>query len=76
MVMTSNEFDSVLQSIVGGTRFTLGRNAVGRVRLKLYSGPFGIFAKRYGVDETQLQLLRNALSERDGEFDYASSKHR
>ena len=73
--MTSIEFESVLQNIADGTQFTLGRNAAGRVRLKVYSGPFGMFVKRYGVDDTQLQLLRSALSERDGEFGSASIKH-
>ena len=60
--MIESEFQHVSRRIGSGAKFWLGRNAAGRMRLKLYIGPFGFFTQRYEIDDAELQRLRRVLA--------------
>ena len=60
--MIESEFQQVSRRIGSGAKFRLGRNATGRMRLKLHVGPFGLFTQRFEIDEAELQRLRSVLA--------------
>ena len=60
--MIEAEFQHVSRHIGRGAKFWLGRNAAGRMRLKLHIGPFGVFTQRYEIDDVELQRLRTILA--------------
>lgn len=59
--MLDSEFRHVCQRISNGAKFRMGRNATGRVRLKLHTGPFGLFVKRFEINEAEFERLRGLL---------------
>ncbi len=63
--MRESEFQLVCRQIWRGAKYNLGRNAAGRLRLKIYSGPFGLFVKRYSIDQEELEVLRNTLAKKN-----------
>ena len=60
--MIESDFQQVSRHIGSGAKFWLGRNAAGRMRLKLHIGPFGIFTQRHEIDDAELQRLRGVLA--------------
>lgn len=60
--MIESDFRLVCRRIGMGAKFRLGRNPAGRLKLKLRCGPFGVFVKRFDINDDDLKKLRTALS--------------
>ena len=60
--MVESEFQIPRQRIERGVSFKIGRNAAGRSRLKLYTGPFGWFVQRFDLEDAKLLQLRQLLA--------------
>ena len=60
--MVESEFQILRQRIERGASSKIGRNAAGRSRLKLYTGPFGWFVQRFDLDDAELEQLRQLLA--------------
>jgi hypothetical protein len=45
-----------------GGKVSIGRNHTGRLRLKVKSGPFGVFVNRFDITEEQLRMIKETLS--------------
>ena len=59
--MLEQDIDRVCRKINSGAKFRLGRNHAGRTKLKLYTGPFGLFVRRFDLTDTDLLRLRQVL---------------
>jgi len=60
--MQESDFNMVCRLICRGSKYSLGKNAAGRLRIKVYTGPFGIFVKRYPILQEELDLLRRTVA--------------
>jgi len=56
--MLDDDFAYVRSQIKNGRRFTIMRNPVGRMKIKLHNYWFGLHSKSYRLDEKQLQDLK------------------
>lgn len=52
------EYDEVCKLLDKGAKLFVARDAAGRHRLKLKTGPFGVITKRYTLDPTSMEKLR------------------
>lgn len=59
--MLEQDFSRVCRKIGSGAKFRIGRNHTGRTKLKLYTGPFGLFVRRFELSDADLQRLREVL---------------
>ena len=59
--MLEQDINRVCRKISGGAKFSLGRNHAGRSKLKLYSGPFGLFVRRFDLTDADVLRLRQVL---------------
>jgi hypothetical protein len=59
--MLEQDFSRVCRKIGSGAKFRIGRNHTGRIKLKLYTGPFGLFVRRFDRSDADLQRLREVL---------------
>lgn len=59
--MTHEEMNDVRGLIWGGAKLSIGRDYAGRQRIRLTSGPFGIFTRRYSVNEVEVAELKAML---------------
>ena len=55
--------DIIRRSRSRGHRILIGRNHVGRIKIKILSGPFGMFVRRYETDHVTLGEIRQVLAE-------------
>jgi len=62
--MVDTELQQVCRQIAAGAKFQLGRNPAGSMRLRLHSGPFGLFVKRFELTDDDFQQLKLALNKR------------
>jgi hypothetical protein len=56
--MLEGDFNRICHKIGSGAKFQLGRNHAGRVKLKLYRGPFGMFVRRFDLSDAEILRLR------------------
>ena len=59
--MLEGDFNRVCRKISSGAKFQLGRNHAGRMKLKLYGGPFGLFVRRFDISDADVIRLRQVL---------------
>ena len=59
--MLEQDINQVCRKISSGAKFLLGRNHAGRTKLKLYTGPFGLFVRRFDLADADLLRLRQVL---------------
>jgi hypothetical protein len=50
--------NEVCKLISKGSKVLIGRDASGRHKLKIKTGPFGLWTKRYSVDAETMDMLR------------------
>ena len=56
--MDQTYLDEVCKLIFRGSKVLIGRDASGRHKLKIKTGPFGLWTKRYSVDAETMDMLR------------------
>lgn len=56
--MDQTYLDEVCKLISRGSKVLIGRDASGRHKLKIKTGPFGLWTKRYSVDAETMDMLR------------------
>lgn len=61
--MLESDFNRVCLKIGSGAKFQLGRNHAGRIKLKLYGGPFGMFVRRFDLSDAEILRLRQVLNQ-------------
>ena len=59
--MKTVEASDVFEMVQNGGKLYIGRNAMGRPKIKIVHGPFGLFVSRYNIDEQQCELLKSKL---------------
>ena len=59
--MRQIDIQQICQAVRRGAHISIGRNHYGRTRLKLQSGPFGIFVRRYEVTDDQVAMIKEQL---------------
>jgi hypothetical protein len=62
MKMTEADIDHVCLAVKRGARMMVGRDHMGRQKIKLVKGPFGLFVERFECDEAQMAIIRTRLS--------------
>ncbi len=61
MKMTEADIDRVCTAVKRGARMMVGRDHMGRQKIKLIKGPFGLFVERFECDETEMAIIRSRL---------------
>jgi hypothetical protein len=61
LVMTIEEINDLCAWVRKGGIFYIGRNYVGRQKIKVPYGPFGLFSKLYDVDERIMAIIRQKI---------------
>jgi hypothetical protein len=62
MKMTEADIDRVCLAVKRGARMMVGRDHMGRQKIKLIKGPFGLFVERFECDEAEIDIIRARLS--------------
>ena len=52
------QYDEVCELLDKGAKLFVARDAAGRHRIKLKTGPFGFITKRYTLDPSYMEKLR------------------
>jgi hypothetical protein len=52
------EYDNLCNLLSKGAKLLIGRDAAGRHKLKVKTGPFGMITKRFTLDERHMEKLR------------------
>jgi hypothetical protein len=62
MKMTESEIDRVCIAVKRGARMMVGRDHMGRQKIKLIKGPFGLFVERFECSEADMATIRARLA--------------
>lgn len=62
MKMSEAEIDRICSSVSRGAKLLVGRDPAGRSKIKLVSGPFGLFVKRFECSEGDIEFIRKKLA--------------
>lgn len=60
--MQDVDIQHICQAVRRGAHVSIGRNHFGHTRLKLQSGPFGLFVRRYEVSDDQIAMIKDQLN--------------
>jgi hypothetical protein len=60
--MTLREINQICKWVREGGKLFLGRNYLGQQKLKVTYGPFGLFNKRFDVDEHIMGIIHQKIS--------------
>jgi hypothetical protein len=61
MGMSENEIDRVCLAVKRGARMLVGRDHMGRQKIKLIKGPFGLFVERFECTEADVMTIGKRL---------------
>ena len=59
--MTENDIDRVCLAVKRGARMLVGRDHMGRQKIKLVKGPFGLFVERFECTEADVAIITRRL---------------
>jgi hypothetical protein len=62
MKMSEADIDRVCLAVKRGARMMVGRDHMGRQKIKLIKGPFGLFVERFECDDAEMAIIRARLS--------------
>jgi hypothetical protein len=60
--MTLKDIDQICKWVRQGGKLFLGRNYLGQQKLKVIYGPFGLFNKRFDVDERIMAIIQQKIN--------------
>jgi hypothetical protein len=59
--MTEAEIDRVCSAVKRGARMLVGRDHMGRQKIKLVKGPFGLFVERFECSEVDVANITQRI---------------
>jgi hypothetical protein len=59
--MTEDDIDRVCLAVKRGARMLVGRDHMGRQKIKLIKGPFGLFVERFECTEADVAMITRRL---------------
>jgi hypothetical protein len=59
--MTEDDIDRVCLAVKRGARMLVGRDHMGRQKIKLIKGPFGLFVERFECTEADVTTITRRL---------------
>ena len=62
MKMTDSDIDHVCLAVKRGARMMVGRDHMGRQKIKLVKGPFGLFVERFECSDADMAVIRARLA--------------
>jgi hypothetical protein len=62
MSLSEYEVERVCTAVKGGAKLLVGRDPLGRQKIKVVKGPFGLFVERYTCDAEDLREIRTRLN--------------
>jgi hypothetical protein len=62
MKMTDDDLNRVCLAVKRGARMLVGRDHMGRQKIKLIKGPFGLFVERFECTDQDLATIRARLA--------------
>ncbi len=59
--MEKTDIEAICTCLRRGGKMSIGRNHTGRTKIKLRTGPFGMFVKRYDASDEQIEEIKANL---------------